>query len=73
MITRSFQTQTSNELLDTRSSKQSQCLRDAGIFFVEGRDGRPRTTWAHFNNPLAQRLRQNNVDNLLQPNFGALE
>ncbi|PLM54817.1 hypothetical protein CWM85_23155, partial [Klebsiella michiganensis] len=25
-------------------SKQSQCLRDAGVFFVEGRDGRPRTT-----------------------------
>ncbi|QGV94597.1 DUF4224 domain-containing protein [Klebsiella pneumoniae] len=54
-------------------SKQSQCLRDAGIFFVEGRDGRPRTTRAHFNNPLAQRLRQNNVDNSLQPNFGALD
>ncbi|WGU85062.1 DUF4224 domain-containing protein [Klebsiella pneumoniae] len=54
-------------------SKQSQCLRDAGIFFVEGRDGRPRTTSAHFNNPLAQRSRQNNVDNSLQPNFGALD
>ena len=54
-------------------SKQSQCLRDAGVFIVEGRDGRPHTTWAHFNNPLAQRIKNNSVDNSLQPNFGALD
>lgn len=53
-------------------SKQCEVLRDAGIFFITRRDGRPRTTWAHFNNPLS--LRQKGTGNSdPQPNFGALE
>lgn len=54
-------------------SKQCERLRAAGVFFIEGRDGRPRTTWGHFNNPLAQRIQQKSADNSLQPNFGALD
>lgn len=53
-------------------SKQCESLRDAGIFFITRRDGRPRTTWSHFNNPLSQR--QKTVTNdTPQPNFGALD
>ncbi|MEI9717429.1 DUF4224 domain-containing protein [Enterobacter kobei] len=53
-------------------SKQCESLRDAGIFFITRRDGRPRTTWAHFNNPLSHR--QKAIDaNSPQPNFGALD
>lgn len=53
-------------------SKQCESLRDAGIFFITRRDGRPRTTWAHFNDPLSHR--QKAVDaNEPQPNFGALD
>ncbi|MEQ9948156.1 DUF4224 domain-containing protein [Pectobacterium aroidearum] len=53
-------------------SKQCEALRCAGIFFITRRDGRPRTTWTHFNNPLSQR---HNIvaGNTPQPNFGALD
>ncbi|HBC1013542.1 TPA: DUF4224 domain-containing protein [Escherichia coli] len=53
-------------------SKQCDVLRNAGIFFITRRDGRPRTTWTHFNNPLSYRQQQNFVDEP-QPNFGALD
>ncbi|ENN4044319.1 TPA: DUF4224 domain-containing protein [Salmonella enterica subsp. enterica serovar 13,23:b:-] len=53
-------------------SKQCESLRDAGIFFITRRDGCPRTTWAHFNDPLSHRPKT--VDaNVPQPNFGALD
>lgn len=53
-------------------SKQCECLREAGIFFITRRDGRPRTTWEHFNNPLFQRQKHTESDGP-QPNFGALD
>jgi len=53
-------------------SKQCETLHDAGIFFITRRDGRPRTTWAHFNNPLLHRQRELG-GNDPQPNFGALD
>ncbi|MCW2485761.1 DUF4224 domain-containing protein [Candidatus Symbiopectobacterium sp. NZEC127] len=53
-------------------SKQCESLRDAGIFFVTRRDGRPSTTWAHFNDPLSHRHKTPCDDNF-QPNFGALD
>lgn len=52
-------------------SKQCQCLKQAGIFFVVRRDGRPRTTWRHFNDPLSSR--QTPEKNIFEPNFGALD
>ncbi|WP_210517351.1 DUF4224 domain-containing protein [Pantoea ananatis] len=52
-------------------SKQCQCLKNAGIFFMVRRDGRPRTTWQHFNDPLASRKQTNNDMN--EPDFGALD
>ena len=53
-------------------SKQCESLRDAGIFFITRRDGRPRTTWTHFNSPLAHR--QKHTDSYdPQPNFEALK
>ncbi|NIF20612.1 DUF4224 domain-containing protein [Candidatus Pantoea multigeneris] len=52
-------------------SKQCQCLKEAGIFFMERRDGRPRTTWQHFNDPLSQR--KSVVQDSYEPNFGALD
>lgn len=53
-------------------SKQCESLREAGIFFITRRDGRPRTTWEHFNNPLSHRQKQVESDGP-QPNFGALD
>ncbi|WP_336885685.1 DUF4224 domain-containing protein [Xenorhabdus sp. Sc-CR9] len=47
-------------------------LKEAGIFFITRRDGRPRTTWDHFNNPLSQRL-INYAPVPQEPNFGALD
>ncbi|WP_071590548.1 DUF4224 domain-containing protein [Winslowiella toletana] len=52
-------------------SKQCSSLRDAGIFFITRRDGRPRTTWGHFNNPLS--FRKMIVADCPEPNFGALD
>lgn len=52
-------------------SKQCACLREAGVFFITRRDGRPRTTWKHFNDPLAQRKPA--VTGGIEPNFGALD
>ncbi|MCC8364957.1 DUF4224 domain-containing protein [Xenorhabdus sp. PB61.4] len=52
-------------------SKQCEALKEAGIFFVTRRDGRPRTTWEHFNNPLSQRMK--NTPAIQEPNFGALD
>lgn len=56
----------------TIPSKQCETLRDAGIFFIERRDGRPRTTWAHLNNPLKYR-NQVQAPEILEPDFGALD
>ncbi len=53
-------------------TKQCEILRDAGIFFITRRDGRPRTTWRHFNEPLAFRGRPIG-DSSVEPNFGALD
>ncbi|EBS7632288.1 DUF4224 domain-containing protein [Salmonella enterica] len=53
-------------------SKQCDTLREAGIFFITRRDGRPRTTWGHFNNPLKHRA-QAPVVEVAEPNFGALD
>jgi len=52
-------------------SKQCETLRKAGVFFICRRDGRPRTTWAHFNSPLSQRSVQEQPSH--QPNFEALD
>ncbi|XBS71120.1 DUF4224 domain-containing protein [Acerihabitans sp. KWT182] len=53
-------------------SKQCEALREAGIFFLIRRDGRPRTTWQHFNDPLAFRNKVTGESNI-EPNFGALD
>lgn len=54
------------------ASKQCEALRTAGIFFITRRDGRPSTTWGHFNYPVSLR-NQPSVDAGIQPNFGALD
>ena len=54
-------------------TKQCECLRDAGIFFITRRDGKPGTTWTHFNNPLAYRPTSTDTELDPQPNFGALD
>ncbi|HGJ5865731.1 DUF4224 domain-containing protein [Arsenophonus nasoniae] len=53
-------------------SKQCEILREAGIFFIIRRDGRPRTTWSHFNDPMKQRSAIT-VSKNIEPNFGALD
>ncbi|HGJ5875188.1 MAG TPA: DUF4224 domain-containing protein [Arsenophonus sp.] len=52
-------------------SKQCEILREAEIFFIIRHDGRPRTTWAHFNTPMTQR-NTINISKNIEPNFGAL-
>lgn len=53
-------------------TKQCDALRTAGIFFIVRKDGRPRTTWQHFNDPMGHR--QKPVESSMQePNFGAMD
>ena len=52
-------------------SKQCQALRDAGVFFLVRKDGRPRTTWQHFNDPIVHRKKEEQYT--YEPNFGALK
>ncbi|CAI0907991.1 Uncharacterised protein [Serratia liquefaciens] len=54
------------------ASKQCEALRTAGIFFITRRDGKPSTTWNHFNYPVSLRS-STQVDTGIQPNFGALD
>ena len=53
-------------------SKQGTVLKAYGIFFITRRDGRPRTTWEHFNNPLSHRHIAT-VPDAIEPNFAALD
>ena len=50
-------------------SKQCEALERAGIFFIKRPDGYPKTTWAHFNSPLAKRQALPVSD---EPDFGAM-
>ncbi|MDW5499768.1 DUF4224 domain-containing protein [Pseudomonas lundensis] len=54
------------------ASKQCEALRTAGVFFITRRDGKPSTTWGHFNYPVSLRA-PIQVDTGMQPNFGALD
>lgn len=51
--------------------KQCECLRENGIFFIERKDGRPSTTWAHVEHPLSSRNIIQSVPED-QPNYGAI-
>lgn len=53
-------------------SRQGEVLKAYGIFFITRRDGRPRTTWEHFNNPLSHRHIATAPD-AIEPNFAALD
>ncbi|WP_407201064.1 DUF4224 domain-containing protein [Citrobacter werkmanii] len=53
-------------------SRQGAVLKAYGIFFITRRDGRPRTTWEHFNNPLSHRHIAT-VPDAIEPNFAALD
>lgn len=53
-------------------SKQCEALKSHGIFFITRRDGRPRTTWEHFNNPLYHRY-EVTTSATIAPNFAALD
>lgn len=50
-------------------AKQCQKLTEFGIFFIKRKDGRPRTTWDHFNNP--SKLFKKTSNDIL-PNFEAI-
>ncbi|WP_145517348.1 DUF4224 domain-containing protein [Yersinia mollaretii] len=51
--------------------KQCECLRENGIFFIERKDGRPSTTWAHVEHPLCSRnIIQSNPEE--QPDYWAI-
>ncbi|CFQ36965.1 DUF4224 domain-containing protein [Yersinia bercovieri] len=51
--------------------KQCECLRENGIFFIERKDGRPSTTWAHVEYPLSSRNSTHSMPED-QPNYGAI-
>ncbi|NYA43108.1 DUF4224 domain-containing protein [Serratia fonticola] len=54
------------------ASKQCKALKAAGVFFITRRDGKPSTTWQHFNDPISLRISLP-VEAGIQPDFGALE
>jgi len=51
-------------------TKQCQCLKEAGVFYLVRRDGRPVTTWQHFNDPIL--YRRSNSTESIEPNFEGL-
>ncbi len=52
--------------------KQCAWLAAAGIWFKEDRNGYPRTTWNHVNNPITFRMGKNLNPELTTPNFDAM-
>ncbi|MCC5855157.1 MAG: DUF4224 domain-containing protein [Idiomarina sp.] len=50
-------------------AKQCESLDRHRIFYVRRQDGRPRTTWYHFNHPMLNLV--GNDDSV--PNFAALD
>lgn len=55
-----------------QAKKQRAWLARAGIWFGLDRNGRPRTTWSHVNNPVSLRLATQRRPDLDQPNFDAM-
>lgn len=53
-------------------TKQCQILKEHGIAFVRRLDGRPRTTWFNFNNPLHTRNHIPAEEEKVEPNFDAI-
>lgn len=54
----------------TMGYKQCEALEKAGVWFVVRRDGRPCTTWTHFNNPLKHRVAASAAS---EPDWGAMD
>lgn len=52
--------------------KQRAWLAAAGIWFKEDRNGHPKTTWDHVNNPISLRLAKPVDPELQTPNFDAI-
>ncbi|EEK5733366.1 DUF4224 domain-containing protein [Salmonella enterica] len=52
--------------------KQRDWLARAGIWFEPDRNGDPRTTWYHVNNPLTLRRETMQSLELSTPDFGAI-
>ncbi|OON42234.1 hypothetical protein BTJ39_03270 [Izhakiella australiensis] len=50
--------------------KQCEALEKAGVWFIVRRDGRPCTTWTHFNYPLRHRAVPPAAS---EPDWGAME
>ncbi|WP_025244350.1 DUF4224 domain-containing protein [Candidatus Sodalis pierantonius] len=50
------------------ANKQVEKLTEAGVWFVKNRDGKPRTTWYHFNHPLKFRA----TNSVSEPDWGAM-
>lgn len=71
-----------NEILDneairtltgyTQPKKQCAWLAEAGIWFKKDRNGYPRTTWNHVNNPISLRLAGGMSSEASTPNFDAM-
>lgn len=55
-----------------QAKKQCEWLARAGIWFGQDRNGRPRTTWDHVNNPISLRLAAQRRPELDNPNFDAM-
>lgn len=55
-----------------QAKKQCEWLAKAGIWFGQDRNGKPRTTWDHVNNPISLRLTEKRRSELDTPNFDAM-
>lgn len=51
-------------------AKQCESLDRHRIFYMKRQDGRPRTTWYHFNHPMGGSMMANDDST---PNFAALD
>jgi hypothetical protein len=53
-------------------AKQSAWLARAGIWFKPDRNGHPKTTWTHVNNPISLRPGNEQGTAMNTPNFDAI-
>ncbi|HAJ7159816.1 TPA: DUF4224 domain-containing protein [Escherichia coli] len=56
----------------TQAKRQRRELAKQGIWFAQDRNGNPKTTWFHINNPLSLRLNNIPDSELTAPNFDAM-
>ncbi|EHK2735233.1 DUF4224 domain-containing protein [Salmonella enterica] len=54
-----------------KAKQQADKLRKSGVWFIEDKDGTPKTTWYHINHPLKFRADMRTAPT--EPDWGAID